>query len=185
MLAVIGSSVRGGWAAGFATGLGIATGNVVWSIAAIAGSEVIFHRFPQAVVGVQLLGCAYLSYLGLRSLKAAMSSVAKRAVPSATKDRGAYYVTGLIVIFTNPKAILFFASVFTALIPANAGVSWKVIAVLLVGLIPALGHTFTTSILSRPRMIKKYFAFQRHISAVFAAAFLLIALKLMTDILKF
>ncbi|MFY0648460.1 LysE family translocator [Sulfitobacter geojensis] len=184
MLAVIDSSLRGGWTAGCMTGLGISTGNVVWSVIAIVGSDVIFNQFPQIVVVVQLLGCTYLLYLGFRSLRTALMPLANTSVSAAPKGTGSYYATGLIVIFTNPKAILFFASVFTALIPPDASTTWKLTAVFLSGAIPALGHTFTTTILSRPRMVEKYFAMQRQISAIFAVAFFLIALKLLIELIN-
>lgn len=184
MLAVIDSSLRGGWSAGFTTGLGISTGNVVWSIVAIAGSNMIFREFPQLILAIQLLGCAYLLYLGYRSLKMALMPNADNGVPKAPTGRGSFYATGLIVIFTNPKAILFFASVFTALIPPDASATWKIAAVFLSGLIPTLGHTFTTTVLSRPRMVEKYYAQQRHISAVFAGAFFLVALHLLTELMN-
>ncbi|WP_372574673.1 LysE family translocator [Ruegeria jejuensis] len=184
MLAVIDSSLRGGWSAGFITGLGISTGNVVWSIVAIAGSDVVFREFPQLILAIQLLGCAYLLYLGYRSLRTTLTPNADNGVPQAPKGRGSFYVTGLIVIFTNPKAILFFASVFTALIPPDASATWKIAAVFLSGVIPTLGHTFTTTVLSRPRMVEKYYARQRYISAVFAVAFFLIALNLLTKLIS-
>lgn len=184
MLAVIDSSLRGGRTAGFTTGLGISTGNIVWSIVAIAGSDVIFKKFPQIIMVVQLLGCAYLAYLGYRSLKTALTPVSDTGVPPAPKRRGSYYMTGLIVIFTNPKAVLFFASVFTALIPPNANITWKLAAIALSGAIPALGHTFTATVLSRPRMVQTYFAKQRQISAVFAVAFFFIAFNLLMKLLN-
>lgn len=182
MLAVIDSSLRGGWGAGFATGLGISTGNVVWASVAVAGSDALFEQFPQVIVAVQALGCAYLLYLAYRSLRVALAPLPDKDVQKAPKRRGSHYTTGLIVIFTNPKAILFFASVFTALIPPDASTSWKVAAVSLSGAIPALGHTCTTTILSRPRMVERYFARQREISAIFAAAFFLIACRLLLNL---
>lgn len=185
MLAVIDSSLRGGRKAGFVTGLGISTGNVVWSALAVNGSDVVFQQFPETMVAIQVLGCAYLLFLGTRSLQRALTPQTDGGVPAPPRRRGSYYTTGLVVIITNPKAILFFASIFTALIPADASVTWKLTVVLLSGVIPALGHMVTATILSRPRMVQRYFAAQRQISAIFAAAFFLIALKLLIGFFNF
>jgi hypothetical protein len=92
MLAVIDSSLRGGWGAGFATGLGISTGNVVWASVAVAGSDALFEQFPQVIVAVQALGCAYLLYLADRDLHQPQSDPLFRLCVHSPDPTGCQYV---------------------------------------------------------------------------------------------
>ncbi len=64
MLAVVNAAVGSSWRAGFLTGIGIAVGNMIWAIAAMAGISMLFEVFPSALMILRLLGGSYLIWLG-------------------------------------------------------------------------------------------------------------------------
>lgn len=104
-----------GSAAGFAA-VGVALGSALWALLAVAGVNLIFTAFPVLRISLQVAGALYLLYLATRlwssggiSATAAAESVAPVAAMRL----------GLLTNFTNPKAALFFGSVFSACFPAD------------------------------------------------------------------
>lgn len=117
----------GGRGAGIATALGVASGQLVWAtatslglVALLLASEPVFH-------GLRLLGAAYLVYLGLQSLRSALSArqddflqtsgvETRRLLPNSA------FRQGLINDLANPKMAFFFASVLPQFAQPGHGV---------------------------------------------------------------
>lgn len=131
MLAVISASVSKGRVAGYATGLGLATGGMVWATLTILGAATVFELFPTAVLAFRLMGGSYLVWLGYKYLRSAWrGQAAALAITKVDHNNWVAFRTGFIVVMTNPKAMLFFSSVFVAFIPATAPL-WVWIVILL------------------------------------------------------
>jgi threonine/homoserine/homoserine lactone efflux protein len=117
------NTLTGGRASGVATAAGVTLGILVWVVAASAGvvallraSEPVFQLLKQA-------GAAYLAYLGLVSLWAA---VARR--PHEPRLRGSAplvptraFRQGLLSNLGNPKIAVFFASLLPQFVPDGSG----------------------------------------------------------------
>jgi len=115
------ASVSKGRPAGYATGLGLATGGLVWATLTIMGAATVFELFPTAVLVFRLLGASYLVWLGYKYLHSAWRGQgAALKITKVTHSNWVAFRTGFIVVMTNPKAMLFFSSVFVAFIPATA-----------------------------------------------------------------
>lgn len=104
------------------TAAGISTGTVVHSAISGAGLAVLLQRFPAAYRTVQVLGVAYLCYLGARSLWSAWRS-RKDASPSMpdAPSRGGGYRDGLATNLLNPKVALFYLGFLPQFIPPGPG----------------------------------------------------------------
>lgn len=94
------NAVRGG---GIATAYGVATGQVVWAIAAAAGVAALLAASHPAFVAVRLVGAAYLVWLGLATLLA-------RGAHTPRLAAGSPYRQGLFSNLGNPKMPVFFVS---------------------------------------------------------------------------
>ncbi|MBL0726068.1 LysE family translocator [Piscinibacter sp. HJYY11] len=116
--------VAGGRPAGLATALGVSVGQLIWAIATSLGlvavllaSEPIFHA-------LRLAGAAYLVYLGVQSLRSALSKSAfpslKQQAPSTLSPRKAFF-QGILNDLANPKMAVFFASVLPQFAPQGQG----------------------------------------------------------------
>src|ERR1035437_2767480 len=83
-------------------------------------SEYVFTSFPVLRIALQVVGGLYLLYLASRLWvsRGADSNTEAKTVPA----RGAFRL-GLLTNFTNPKAALFFGSIFSACFPANPSAS--------------------------------------------------------------
>jgi threonine/homoserine/homoserine lactone efflux protein len=95
--------------------LGVAVGSALWASLAVLGVSIIFTVFPVLRIALQIVGGLYLLYLASRlwasgSLHAAVGT-------KSVSNWGAFRL-GLLTNFTNPKAALFFGSIFSACFPS-------------------------------------------------------------------
>ena len=110
-LFMIATGVREG-PRGVALGVaGLNTGSLVWIGAAALGLGALAAAFPLLFSAMAVAGAAYVAWLGLKSIWAAVAgnSAAFRAIkPSAA---GAAFRDGVAVQIANPKAVVFFSAV--------------------------------------------------------------------------
>lgn len=111
---VVQASLSGGRQAGVATGLGVAMGDAIYAAAGLAGLATLIAQVGWALALVKLAGGLYLVWLGV-------SMMLRRNAPHVNRGaRGAshgvpwrrYFARGLLTDLSNPKTIVFFASIF-------------------------------------------------------------------------
>ncbi len=127
-LAVAHSALRGGRRAGFACVAGVCAGAAVWASGALAGLALLFERAVWAYRAVVLCGAAYLAVTGLRMLWTAWrwraAPIATGTAPAtgraASGARAAAFRRGLVTHLANPKAAVFFGSLFAVALPPGA-----------------------------------------------------------------
>jgi threonine/homoserine/homoserine lactone efflux protein len=109
------NTLVGGRRSGVATACGVAAGQATWTIATSAGLAVVLMASVPLFLAIRLAGAAYLIFLGLRALAAAMT---RRPVdePAPPLARGAFF-QGLLSNLSNAKMVAFFIS----LLPPFAG----------------------------------------------------------------
>jgi RhtB (resistance to homoserine/threonine) family protein len=109
---VLRQSLAHGRRAAVASSLGIGCGLSIHIGYCILGLGYFLKSTPLALTVVQYLGATYLAWVGLQALQATARTqdvdLATTAVPN---DRAAW-TTGFIVNLLNPKAALFFISLF-------------------------------------------------------------------------
>jgi len=137
----------------FVAVLGITLGALMWASAAALGVNVLFEAFPRFRVALQLAGAAYLLYLAARLWCAPAPRIASdaRSVPPLTAFR-----LGLLTNVTNPKAALFFGSVFSAALPAQPSTVLLLSAVALVVFNAFWWHALLAWLFSRRRVRSAY-----------------------------
>ena len=112
------NTLGGGRRGGVATAGGVALGQAIWTLAASVGVVAILSASEPAFRALKLAGAAYLVFLGLQSLVAALrrrgSSHARPPVPV---DPPRALRQGVLSNLGNPKMAVFFAS----LLPQFAG----------------------------------------------------------------
>jgi threonine efflux protein len=125
-LAVAHSALKGGRRPGFACAAGVCAGAAVWALGAQAGLALLFEQAAWAYRAVVLCGAAYLVATGLRMLWSAWrwrAPVAAGAAPPAgraTLGAAAAFRRGLVTHLANPKAAVFFGSLFAVALPTGA-----------------------------------------------------------------
>ena len=98
--------------AGVLSALGVATGVLVHTVAAAVGLAALFRAVPEARTVVVAAGAAYLSYLGVRTLR--------DSEVEARETDGNPYLQGLTVNVLNPQVALFFLAFLPGFAPDSA-----------------------------------------------------------------
>lgn len=104
---VVANSLRRGAGAGLANVAGTQVGLASMILVLAAGLDVVVAVMGEAFVVVKLLGAAYLVWLGISLIRSDGSLAASSG--TARSLRG-YVVQGFFVIWSNPKALLFFGA---------------------------------------------------------------------------
>jgi threonine/homoserine/homoserine lactone efflux protein len=114
------NTLLAGRAGGVGTALGVSIGQLIWAAATSGGRVAVMLASQPVFRAVKLAGAAYLIWLGVQSLRAALGP--RRPGPSVETATGrlptrAAFVQGIVNNLGNPKMAVFFASVlpqFTA-----------------------------------------------------------------------
>jgi threonine/homoserine/homoserine lactone efflux protein len=111
MIAVMSAAAGRGTASGVASGIGVAIADILLVIAALAGLAALVATFEPALLIVKWVGGAYLIWIGIRMWRHA-GDAAQAADASGRRSLTAGFAVGL----SNPKAVLFHASLMPLVI---------------------------------------------------------------------
>lgn len=132
MLFTVSRTLQGGVRSGLAAGLGISAGCVVHALAAAFGLAALLALWSWAFTAIKWLGAAYLVWVALGLLRAALRPAA--SLPLAV-DRPAtlaqVFRQGVLTNVLNPKIALFFLAFLPQFIAPGA--PHKTLAFLLLG----------------------------------------------------
>lgn len=125
--------------AGVAAALGAQVGLCVHMLIAVLGLSLLLARSADALTAIRLLGAAYLVYLGVRIVLSSRRGAADDDPAEAPVDVRASFVQGFLTNVSNPKAILFFASVLPQFVVTGGSTSAQVLVLgtvdVLIGLV--------------------------------------------------
>ena len=123
---------------GVRAAVGAQAGLCVHMVLAVVGLSAVLARHPEALILIRVVGGLYLVWLGASLVwKARSLRTAGRDAVDETRggiDRGAF-MQGFLTNVTNPKAILFFASVLPQFISPDASIGGQI---LLLGVIDVI-----------------------------------------------
>lgn len=126
---------------GIWTALGIMAGNTIWISASLLGLAALLSATPAILKVLQLVGGGYLIWMGFGAVRSwwiqrqrQESHAEARAVDRAiTALEGGQSIgvwralrTGIATNLSNPKAVLFFGSVFAQFIKPDMGSGWGI-----------------------------------------------------------
>ena len=120
------NTIAGGRAAGLGTGLGVASGQAIWTLAAAAGVAALLVASEPAFLALKYAGAAYLVFLGLQTLAGAVRPSAARHAPEpalpAVRARlpvRTAWRQGMVSDLANPKMAVFYTSLLPQFTPAD------------------------------------------------------------------
>ena len=117
---------------GVSTAAGVTSGLVVWALCSAVGVAALLRASEPAFLAVRIAGAAYLGYLGVRALLAAIRARSVRAVSHSHArevDAAAAYRQGFLSNLGNPKIAVFFISVLPQLAPSSSFATFAVLGV--------------------------------------------------------
>ena len=113
VIVTVSQSLKGGLKAGFMTGVGIAIGDLLHTLAAVLGLSAILMTSAAAFEVVKYAGVAYLVYLGIRSFAEKSKPAEKKETPSMT------FRQAILIELLNPKTSLFFLAFLPQFVKAD------------------------------------------------------------------
>ncbi|RON48297.1 LysE family translocator [Pseudomonas frederiksbergensis] len=144
VLLVITRTLQGGRKVGIATGLGVASGDLIHTLSAALGLSAILMTSALAFNVVKTAGACYLIYLGVRAFLAKSGAIARTQLADVTPPQAFFQAIGAEVL--NPKTAIFFLAFLPQFIHPESGSSLIQFAVL--GLIFSALSAVYTSVLS-------------------------------------
>lgn len=129
---ILSRTLAEGRRAGVASSLGVCSGALVHVLLAAAGVAAMLAAVPQALMALQLVGAAYLVWLGASAIQS--SRRAPQAVVSSEKRPSAsllkIYLQGVAIDILNPKVSIFFMAFLPQFVRPELGPAGLQIAVL-------------------------------------------------------
>lgn len=178
-LVVAERSMASGFRAGVATGLGVATGDAFFAAVGLLGLATLVPQAGWLFSAIKILGGLYIAWIGLsllrRSRRAGAVPVAANSEPVSTAR---CFRVGLLTDLSNPKTVVFFASIFAAAYdPALP--AW-VTAAMWGGIVASsiVWRTGLAAAFSRGYVRTLYARFRRSVETLFGAVLILFGLRL-------
>jgi len=178
-LAIVGTSMRQGRTQGLFLALGVLTGSIFWSAAAAFGLAAILLTNTWLFEVLRYIGATYLLYLAFMSLRSALSASEIELPKYQSLNVRQNYLKGLLIHITNPKAILFFAALYSVGVPAQAQVSELVSIIFSVGLLSATIFMVYAFLFSSRVVSNIYLKAKPIFEGIFALFFGLAGMKLL------
>ncbi|PWQ99554.1 LysE family translocator [Leucothrix arctica] len=180
-LAIAGTSMSHGRYFGLSLAAGVLTGSLIWSATAAFGLATVLHTNVWLFEILRYCGALYLLFLAFKSLRYALSSISISLPENQKSTLKGNYFKGLLIHLTNPKAILFFGSLYSIGVPSTAQPIELLSVIFVVGSVSSLiflGYAFLFSNrLARQRYLKSKVVFE----SIFALFFGVAGLKLLTS----
>ncbi|WP_329741343.1 threonine export protein RhtC [Dyella sp. A6] len=159
---------------------GIALGVAVWAALALLGLQLLLHRLAWLERLIAICGGAYLCWLGLKMLRGAMVASASLPTHAVRLANGPWRAlrNGLFTNLANPKAVVYFGSIFSAFVGdrLGAGARWGLWVMVVVETL--LWFAFVAGVFALPAMRRGYLRLSRWIDGCAGAVFMLFGLHL-------
>ncbi|UHC14015.1 LysE family transporter [Methylobacterium currus] len=180
-LAIADTAMQAGRRTGLALALGVVTGSLTWSVAAALGLAAVMASSRWMLEVLRYLGGAYLLVLAFKSARSAIRGPAAMERNAAEVSASRAYAKGLALHLTNPKAILFFGSLYTLGLSPQASPAELVLVIAAVGLQSAAIFTGYALLFSNGRLARGYLRLRRWFEGAFAVLFAGAGLKVLAS----
>lgn len=163
--------------------VGIALGVAVWAALALLGLQWLLQKLIWLQRLIAIGGGLYLCWLGVLMLRGAFAKPSDAAVVElhdvrTTSGAGRSLTRGLFTNLANPKAVIYFASIFSGFIGASVtpAARWGLWAMVVIETL--LWFSFVAVCFALPVMRRGYLRARRWIDGCAGAVFMLFGLHL-------
>ena len=173
---VLKSTLEGGHGKGYTSAIAHGIGVALYGLLTVTGLAVLITRSPTLFLGIQLLGAAYLIYLGIKALRSKGHTDSQTT--SSPSGRNAA-IEGFLVAFLNPKLAVFMLALFSQFLQPGFGFQEKSIMVATVGITDACWYALIVTLVSRKTFLEKLQRSAQRIDRVFGVILILLALTVL------
>jgi RhtB (resistance to homoserine/threonine) family protein len=159
MAVVIKNTISGNTFSGIFTSIGLALGNLVHITYCLIGIGLIISKSIIIFNIIKILGAIYLIYLGIMIIKSKQKIYSENIKESVSKKSVfKCLLNGFITDLLNPKATLFFLSLFTQIIKADSTILERIFCGALIAILEVLCFSILSIIIGNQivkRMISR------------------------------
>lgn len=188
-LATLRMTLSRGRSRGIATGIGIGTGTSLWAVGTMAGVVALISRSETAFFAVRLVGAVFLAGYGIRILASLMR--ARTEAPSKGTDEEpappssepypawkAFRLGFLTTTVGNPKAVIFFTTLFASMLPPSITFLEGGALTLVMVAISSCWFTAVALAASMPAFVRGYERLHKPIDAALGGLFVVLGAAL-------
>ena len=160
--------------------LGVGLGILIHVVYSLAGVGLIISQSIIAFNVMKYLGAAYLIYMGIKALKAQPENVTVDAVQQNRQVPSTFQAVrmGFITNGLNPKATLFFLSLFTVVIKPDTPLMIQSVYGLYLAIATGLWFTMISSIFGQPIVRNLFKSIGHWFERTMGAALIFLGIKL-------
>ncbi|MDC0612145.1 LysE family translocator [Vibrio sp.] len=190
---VVYNSTRQGKSTGIAIAFGLSLGILTHSILSIAGISLLVHQHPLWFAVIQILGGSYLLYLGYGALASVYSRQKQQNESSASHEQKTIRLNshseaisrGFLTNILNPKALVFFISLMSTLVPVGMSLEGKLMALFILWSLAFIWFALLAWLLSTRKMQNLIQSAAKYIDGICGLIFSLIGITILfTSITK-
>lgn len=176
-------TISNGKKAGLLCSIGIALGLSIHILYSAFGLAAIIANSTTALWAIKLLGGSYLIYLGIKGLRARSNAeqVSKSQIIAPQRSAVKMIGLGFLCNALNPKAPIYFVSLFTIVISAETSAAHLAIYGIWMMAIQFAWFSLVTTLLSTPKVASKLERGGHIIDRLAGGAMLLLGLKVLAS----
>ena len=161
--------------------MGLGLGTIIWSSAAILGVAILLETAAWAYTALKVAGGLYLVWLALMLWRHAPEPVDLDGTKARKFTPSRAFTLGSVTQLANPKVMVFFGSIFVALLPAHAP-AWVYVAAVAIVFINEIGwYTVVALVFSSARPRAAYMRAKMWIDRAMAGFLALIGVRLIAE----
>lgn len=175
------------------TALGIALAILVHTLASLTGLSLIIHTTPWLFVLVQAIGAIYLGYMGVGALLSVRKHWAERqsqqlsdtpAVDEPVLGNGRGLRLGLYTNLFNPKALVFFLTLFSAMVGPEVNTETRLSLLLLMFALSFAWFGLLALLLTKPGVKQTLVRIGPVIDLITGALFMLVSVGILASLIN-
>ncbi|WP_345786379.1 LysE family transporter [Pinirhizobacter sp.] len=160
---------------------GIALGVVVWAALALLGLQILLHRLAWLGRLLAVAGGLYLCWMGVQMIRGALKPAGPSHAVALESNSRAALRRGFLTNLANPKAAIYFASIFSAIVGNSVGAGTRWGLLVLVSVETFVWFAVVAAIFGLPAIRRGYLRARRWIDGAAGAVFIAFGLTLVFD----
>lgn len=162
-IAVSHRAIAGKRTEALAFALGISAVNGLWATITIVGLGVILVNMPTLFYLFKIGGAAYLIWYGISLIRKSNRQINEAELSNKPSNVYAAFRAGFMNNIANPKSMAFYASVFSAALPAHANQETLIALVFMAAGVSWLWYGSVAILLSAGVVARAYKKIKRHL----------------------
>ena len=152
-VALIARALSGGFHSAWPLALGVVFGDVIWPLVAIFGISYLVSIYADFMMVLKIFGAIIFVFIGLQLVRKPVAAFSTSESKLMRPGMWPGFVAGLLVILSNPKAILFYMGVLPSFFDFRTITAWDILAICLISLVvPLFGNVVLALMVDRMRV---------------------------------